>query len=218
MSNDKRAFHLLITSHKDNSQEPLAFTCGGGSGIVQSTQLLVLKSEHAKLEKEHAKLKKKLEIMLKNELLWKEEVRKWKERSFRRQQPTSEEQQLKSPRKTVSELPSSPCREWSFRRQQPTSEEQQLKSPRKTAPPSVSELPSSPCRERSLQPALSLDMPAPVLLNCPTFFDNSRLGDFKDTKSSGFQSTDTAAESTDESFKPWFAGSDNDDVSKCKTQ
>nr|XP_034968217.1 centromere-associated protein E isoform X1 [Zootoca vivipara] len=175
----------VIASHKDNSQAPLAITCGGGSGIVQSTQLLVLKSEHAKLEKEHAQLKKKLEIMLKNELLWKEEARKWKERSLRRQQPTSEEQQLKSPRKT--------------------------------APPSVSELPSSPCRVRSLQPGLSLDMPAPVLLNCPTFFDNTHLGDFKGTKSSGVQSTDTAAESTD-SFKQWFAASNNDDASKCKTQ
>ncbi|XP_028599463.2 centromere-associated protein E isoform X2 [Podarcis muralis] len=210
----------VIASHKDNSQVPLAITCGGGSGIVQSTQLLVLKSEHAKLEKEHAQLKKKLEIMLKNELLWKEEVRKWKERSSRRQRSTSEEQQLKSPRKTappsVSEQPSSPCREWSLRRQQPTSEEQQLKSPRKTAP--MLELPSSPCRERSLQPALSLDMPIPVLLSCPTFFDNSRLGDFKDTKSSGVPSTDTAAESTDKIFKQRFAGSNNDDVSKCKTQ
>ncbi|XP_053259915.1 centromere-associated protein E [Podarcis raffonei] len=176
----------VIASHKDNSQVPLAITCGGGSGIIQSTQLLVLKSEHAKLEKEHAQLKKKLEIMLKNELLWKEEVRKWKERSSRRQRSTSEEQQLKSPRKT--------------------------------APPSVSEQPSSPCRERSLQPALSLDTPAPVLLSCPTFFDNSRLGDFKDTKSSGVPSTDRAAESTDKNYKQWFAGSNNDDVSKCKTQ
>ncbi|CAI5784579.1 centromere-associated protein E isoform X3 [Podarcis lilfordi] len=212
----------VIAPHKDNSQVSLAITCGGGSGIVQSTQLLVLKSEHAKLEKEHAQLKKKLEIMLKNELLWKEEVRKWKERSSRRQRSTSEEQQLKSPRKTappsVSEQPSSPCREWSLRRQQPTSEEQQLKSPRKTVPPSMSELPSSPCRERSLQPALSLDTPAPVLLSCPTFFDNSRLGDFKDTKSSGVPSTDRAVESTDKNYKQWFAGSNNDDVSKCKTQ
>lgn len=46
----------------EQSQKPL--TCGGGSGIVQSTHMLVLKSEQAKLQKENLQLKKQIDDLL----------------------------------------------------------------------------------------------------------------------------------------------------------
>lgn len=39
-------------------------TCGGGSGIVQSTQILVLKSEQAKLQKEIVQVKKQNDLLI----------------------------------------------------------------------------------------------------------------------------------------------------------
>lgn len=61
-----------VVSKDTNSQpskKPL--TCGGGSGIVQSTKALILKSEYVRLEKEISKLKQQNEQLIKqkNELL-----------------------------------------------------------------------------------------------------------------------------------------------------
>lgn len=61
-----------VVSEDINSQpsnKPL--TCGGGSGIVQSTKALILKSEYVRLEKEISKLKQQNEQLIKqkNELL-----------------------------------------------------------------------------------------------------------------------------------------------------
>ena len=50
---------------KEAPQQPqIPLTCGGGSGIVQSTQILVLKSEQAKLQKENLHLKKQNDLLL----------------------------------------------------------------------------------------------------------------------------------------------------------
>lgn len=58
---------FLVMSEKEvpqKSQMPILITCGGGSGIVQSTQMLVLKSEQVKLQKENLCLKKQNDILL----------------------------------------------------------------------------------------------------------------------------------------------------------
>ncbi|XP_007443959.2 centromere-associated protein E-like [Python bivittatus] len=156
---------VTVMSNKDLPRPSLPITCGGGSGIVQNTQMLVLKSEHAKLEKEHAQLKKEHELLLTNELILKEEIKKWKERAMKRRERTLGD----------------------------TSEEQKIKSPRKVAAPSLSALPASPCRERSMQPILPLDTPQSMPLNCPTnFFDNSRLGIIADTRSGRTESEENS--------------------------
>ncbi|XP_060088631.1 centromere-associated protein E [Heteronotia binoei] len=160
----QREQDMTIMCSQDIPQPPLSITCGGGSGIVQNTQMLVLKSEHVKLQRELGQLKKERELELKNELHLKEEVKKWKERALKMREKS-----------TV------------------TSEEPRLKSPRKTAPPSLTELPSSPSKECSFQPALALDTPT-AQLNCPTmFFDNSRLGTFNDVRFASSESTETAS-------------------------
>ncbi|XP_054447805.1 centromere-associated protein E [Pteronotus mesoamericanus] len=57
---------------EDNDSQPSnkPLTCGGGSGIVQSTKALILKSEYARLKKEICKLKQQNEQLIKqnNEL------------------------------------------------------------------------------------------------------------------------------------------------------
>ncbi|KAL8206871.1 UNVERIFIED_CONTAM: hypothetical protein K2H54_032836 [Gekko kuhli] len=118
-----------IMPSQDIPQPPLSITCGGGSGIVQNMQMLVLKSEHVKLEREVSRLKKEHELVLKNELHLKEEVKKWKERALK----------MREQSRLMSEEPG-------------------LKSPRKTAPASLTVLPSSP-KECSSRPALVLDCP-----------------------------------------------------------
>uniref|UniRef100_A0A8C3N0U6 Centromere-associated protein E n=1 Tax=Geospiza parvula TaxID=87175 RepID=A0A8C3N0U6_GEOPR len=131
----------------DQSQIPL--TCGGGSGIVQSTQILVLKSEQAKLQKENLQLKKQNDLLLSDELQLKEELRKWKERALkwreRSSRETTRETIPKSPKKAVS---------YFFKEQMP-----------------------SPCKETVSQETVTQDLPKPLPLTCPTnFFDNSNLG------------------------------------------
>uniref|UniRef100_A0A8C9UG71 Centromere-associated protein E n=1 Tax=Serinus canaria TaxID=9135 RepID=A0A8C9UG71_SERCA len=131
----------------EQSQTPL--TCGGGSGIVQSTQILVLKSEQAKLQKENLQLKKQNDLLLSDELELKEELRKWKERALkwreRSSRETTRETTPKSPKKAVS---------YFFKEQMP-----------------------SPCKETVSQEKVTQDLPKPLPLTCPTnFFDNSNLG------------------------------------------
>nr|XP_056711807.1 centromere-associated protein E [Euleptes europaea] len=155
---------VTVMSSQEAPQPLLPITCGGGSGIVQNTQMLVLNAERTKLEREVTRLKKEHELVLKNELHLKEEVKKWKERALKMREQS-----------------------------RGTSEEQRLKSPRKTAPPMLTQPPSSPSKERSLLPPLALDAP-PGLLPCPpTFFDNSRLGPFNDVRLADGESIETAS-------------------------
>lgn len=51
-------FAAVCPGNSSSLQYPL--TCGGGSGIVQSTALLMLQSENAALKREIAQYKKKL--------------------------------------------------------------------------------------------------------------------------------------------------------------
>ncbi|NXP05824.1 CENPE protein, partial [Thinocorus orbignyianus] len=91
---------------KEAPQQPrVALTCGGGSGIVQSTQILSLKSEQAKLQKENFHLKKQNDLLQSNELELKEELRRWKERALKWREQSSRgitrDSVPRSPRKIV---------------------------------------------------------------------------------------------------------------------
>ncbi|XP_071412044.1 centromere-associated protein E isoform X2 [Pithys albifrons albifrons] len=138
---------VLKEETPQQSQTPL--TCGGGSGIVQSTQILVLKSEQAKIQKENLHLKKQNDILLHNEHQLKEELRKWKERALKWRERSSRENTREtipqSPRKTVS---------YFFKDQTPSPSKQPISDETVTQTPSK-----------------------PLPLTCPTnFFDNSSLG------------------------------------------
>ena len=60
----------VLSEHIDTQPSNKPLTCGGGSGIVQSTKALILKSEYIRLEKEVSKLKQQNEQLIKqkNEL------------------------------------------------------------------------------------------------------------------------------------------------------
>ncbi|XP_069639599.1 centromere-associated protein E [Haliaeetus albicilla] len=152
---------VLEKEAPQQSQIPL--TCGGGSGIVQSTQILVLKSEQAKLQKENLHLKKQNDLLLSNELQLKEELRKWKERALKLKERSSRE----------------------------TIQETVPRSPRKTVSYSLKEQMPSPCKEPISQEIVTRDLSKPLPLTCPTnFFDNSSLGTLTDTRPAGIEPTE----------------------------
>ncbi|NXJ98678.1 CENPE protein, partial [Corythaixoides concolor] len=152
---------VLEKAAPQQSQIPL--TCGGGSGIVQSTQMLVLKSEQAKLQKENLHLKKQNDLLLSNELQLKEELRKWKERALR----------------------------WKERSSRETTQETVPRSPRKTVSYSLKEEMPSPSKEPVSQGIVAQNISKPLPLTCPTnFFDNSSLGTLTDTRPAGIEPTE----------------------------
>ncbi|XP_042324273.1 centromere-associated protein E isoform X2 [Sceloporus undulatus] len=153
---------ITVISNKDLPQPSLPITCGGGSGIVQNTQLLVLKTEHAKLEKKYSQLQKEHEIVLTNVLSLKEEAKKWKDRALKSRTHSS----------------------------RGIDEEQIPKSPRKTAPPLFSELPASPSRERSLKPILPVNTPPAAPSDGLSFFAEPSLGNLTDTRATVAESTE----------------------------
>ncbi|KAM7021915.1 centromere-associated protein E [Passerculus sandwichensis] len=153
---------VTVLKEADPQQPQKPLTCGGGSGIVQSTQILVLKSEQAKLQKENLQLKKQNDLLLSDELQLKEELRKWKERALKlREQSLRETTQKtipKSPKKAVS---------YFFKEQTP-----------------------SPCKEIVSQETVTQDLPKSLNPTRPTnFFDNSNLGVLTDTRPEGREST-----------------------------
>ncbi|XP_039397723.1 centromere-associated protein E isoform X2 [Mauremys reevesii] len=149
---------VTVISGKDVPQEShTPLTCGGGSGIVQSTHMLILKSEQAKLQKENLQLKKNNDLLVSNELQLKEELTKWKERALK--------------------MRAESCRD--------TTREKIQRSPRKTTPRSVKEQMPSPSKEVSSREILPLDSPNTLPLTCPNFFDNSSLGTLTDMRPAG---------------------------------
>ncbi|XP_010287226.1 PREDICTED: centromere-associated protein E, partial [Phaethon lepturus] len=146
-----------------SQQSQIPLTCGGGSGIVQSTQILVLKSEQAKLQKENLHLKKQNDLLLSNELQLKDELRKWKERALK----------------------------WKERSSRETTRETVPRSPRKTVSYSLKEQMPSPSKEPTSQEIVTQDISKPLPLTCPTnFFDNSSLGTLTDTRPAGIEPTE----------------------------
>eukprot|EP00070_Physeter_catodon_P006932 XP_007114879.2 centromere-associated protein E isoform X4 [Physeter catodon] len=188
----------MVSEHADTQPSNKPFTCGGGSGIVQSTKALILKSEYIRLEKEVSKLKQQNEQLIKqkNELLSNNhhlynEVKTWKERTLKREayKEVTCENSPKSPKVTGTA---------SKKRQHM----------------------SSQCKERNLQDPVpkespkswffdsrskSLPVPPPV-----HYFDNSSLGLCPEEQIAG-------AETVDPQPGPWHASSGKD-VPECKTQ
>ncbi|NXF53231.1 CENPE protein, partial [Oceanites oceanicus] len=153
----------VVLEKEAPQQSQIPLTCGGGSGIVQSTQILVLKSEQAKLRKENLHLKKQNDLLLSNELQLKEELRKWKERALK----------------------------WKERSSRETTRETVPRSPRKTVSYSLKEQLPSPSKEPLSQEIVTQDISKPLPLTCPTnFFDNSSLGTLTDTRPAGIEPTE----------------------------
>ncbi|KAM9258832.1 centromere-associated protein E [Cariama cristata] len=152
----------VVVDKKAPEQSQIPLTCGGGSGIVQSTQILILKSEQAKLQKENLHLKKQNDLLLSNELQLKEELRKWKERALKLKERSSRE----TTRETVP------------------------RSPRKTVSYSLKEQMPSPSKEPIAQEIVTQDISKPLPLTYPTnFFDNSNLGTLTDARPAGLEPT-----------------------------
>ncbi|KAM6120403.1 centromere-associated protein E [Pterocles gutturalis] len=152
---------VLEKEAPQQSEKPLTY--GGGSGIVQSTQILVLKSEQAKLQKENLHLKKQNDLLLSNELQLKEELRKWKERALK----------------------------WRERSSRETTREMVSRSPRKAVSHYLKEQMPSPSKESISQETVTQDISKPLPLTCPTnFFDNSNLGTLTDTRPAGIAPTE----------------------------
>ncbi|XP_070614040.1 centromere-associated protein E isoform X4 [Erythrolamprus reginae] len=105
---------VTVLCKTDPTPTIMPITCGGGSGIVQNTHMLVIKSEYAKLEKEHVQLRKKQELLLTDERFWKEESKKWK-MEHGLGDTAAEGHKMKSPKKaptsSLSALPATPCKE-----------------------------------------------------------------------------------------------------------
>ncbi|NWX86261.1 CENPE protein, partial [Nothoprocta pentlandii] len=156
---------VTVVSEKEAPQQPqMPLTCGGGSGIVQSTQMLVLKSEQAKLQRENLQLKKQNDLLVSNEVQLKEELRKWKERALKLKERSSRE----TTRETIP------------------------RSPRKTTQiSSLKEQMPSPAKEPRSQESVTRDTSKTLPLTYPTnFFDNSNLVVPTDTQSAGIEPTE----------------------------
>nr|XP_011747462.1 centromere-associated protein E isoform X9 [Macaca nemestrina] len=188
----------MISEHTDSQPSNKPLTCGGGSGIVQNTKALILKSEHIRLEKEISKLKQQNEQLIKqkNDLLsnnqhLSNEVKTWKERTLKREayKQVTCENSPKSPKVTGTaskkkQITPSQCKE------------------RNLHDPMPKESPKSWFFDSRSK---SLPSPHPV-----RYFDNSNLGLCPEVQNAG-------AESVDSQPGPWHASSGKD-VPECKTQ
>ncbi|XP_075057044.1 centromere-associated protein E isoform X2 [Mixophyes fleayi] len=71
----------LCANSGDASSSQYSLTCGGGSGIVQSTAMLILQSENAALKREISKYKKKCHQLSRNISCHEDELKKIKDKS-----------------------------------------------------------------------------------------------------------------------------------------
>ncbi|MBZ3891738.1 Centromere-associated protein E, partial [Sciurus carolinensis] len=99
----------IISEPTDSQPSNKPITCGGGSGIIQSTKALILKSEYRRLEEENSKLKQQNEQLIKqkhdllsNNQRLSNEVKTWKERTLKREtyKEVTYENSPKSPKVT----------------------------------------------------------------------------------------------------------------------
>ncbi|XP_036083541.1 centromere-associated protein E isoform X4 [Rousettus aegyptiacus] len=188
----------IISENTDPQPSNKPLTCGGGSGIVQSTKALILKSEYVRLEKEISKLKQQNEQLIKqkNELLsnnhrLSNEVKTWKERTLKREvhKEVTCENSPKSPKVTGTaskkrQHVASPC------------EEQNLQDP------VPKESPKSWFFDNRSK---SLPAPHPV-----RYFDNSGLGLCPEEQTGGAENVDPHS-----GAQQAFSGKD---VPECKIQ
>ncbi|XP_073897568.1 centromere-associated protein E isoform X2 [Castor canadensis] len=188
----------MLSERSDSQPSSKPLTCGGGSGIVQSTKALILKSEYKRLEKEISKLKQQNEQLTKqnSELLsnnhhLSNEVKTWKDRTIKREthQEVTCEDSPKSPKVIKTD---------SKKRQN---------------------MPSH-CKERNLQDPVSKESPKSWFFDTRSkslpvpqpvrYFDNSGLGLSPEEQTEGTENMDP---------KPglWHASSGKD-MPECKTQ
>ncbi|XP_065763433.1 centromere-associated protein E isoform X2 [Muntiacus reevesi] len=180
----------MVSEHIDPQPSNKPLTCGGGSGIVQSTKVLILKSEYIRLEKEVSKLKQQNEQLMKQKNELSSEVKTWKERTLKREV-----------HKEVT------C-------------ENSPKSPKVTGTPKKRHHMSSQCKERNIQDPMpkespkswffdnrskSLPVPPPI-----RYFDNSGLGLCPEEQ--------TAEVETENPQPGLWQMSSGKDVPECKTQ
>uniref|UniRef100_A0A452TGG8 Centromere-associated protein E n=1 Tax=Ursus maritimus TaxID=29073 RepID=A0A452TGG8_URSMA len=185
----------IVSECTDSQPSNKPLTCGGGSGIVQSTKALILKSEYIRLEKEISKLKQQNEQLIKqkNELLsnnhhLSNEVKTWKERILKKEthREVSSENSPQSPKVTR------------------TASKKRPHSP-------------SQCKEQNLQDPVPRESPKSWFFDSRSkslphpvcYFDNSGLGLCPEQTA--------GAESVDPQPAPWHASSGKD-VPKCRTQ
>ncbi|XP_044768590.1 centromere-associated protein E isoform X1 [Neomonachus schauinslandi] len=188
----------IVSECTDSQPSNKPLTCGGGSGIVQSTKALILKSEYIRLEKEISKLKQQNEQLTrqKSELLsnnhhLSNEVKTWKERILKREthREVSCENSPQSPKVT------------------------------RTASKKRPHTPSQ-CKERNLPDPVPRESPKSWFFDSrskslPTphpvrYFDNSGLGLCPEEQTAG-------AESVKPQPAPWHASSGKD-APECRTQ
>ncbi|XP_077925162.1 centromere-associated protein E isoform X2 [Halichoerus grypus] len=188
----------IVSECTDSQPSNKPLTCGGGSGIVQSTKALILKSEYIRLEKEISKLKQQNEQLTrqKSELLsnnhhLSNEVKTWKERILKREthREVSCENSPQSPKVT------------------------------RTASKKRPHTPSQ-CKERNLPDPVPRESPKSWFFDSrskslPTphpvrYFDNSGLGLCPEEQTAG-------AESVEPQPAPWHASSGKD-APECRTQ
>ncbi|XP_045648789.1 centromere-associated protein E-like isoform X1 [Ursus americanus] len=186
----------IVSECTDSQPSNKPLTCGGGSGIVQSTKALILKSEYIRLEKEISKLKQQNEQLIKqkNELLsnnhhLSNEVKTWKERILKKEthREVSSENSPQSPKVTR------------------TASKKRPHSP-------------SQCKEQNLQDPVPRESPKSWFFDSRSkslphpvcYFDNSGLGLCPEEQTAG-------AESVDPQPAPWHASSGKD-VPECRTQ
>ncbi|XP_038167396.1 centromere-associated protein E isoform X1 [Arvicola amphibius] len=195
---NQQAQDTSIISEPSSQLSSKPLTCGGGSGIVQNTKALILKSEYVRMENEISKLKQQNEQLIKqkNQLLsaksqLSKEFKAWKERTLARDtyREAAHETLPKSPKVTGTE---------SKRRQNTPSQ----------------------CRERNFQDPVPKDspkswffdnrsksLPAPPPIR---YFDNSSLGLCPEEPAAEVENVDPKAD-----FRQPSLGKD---VPECKMQ
>ncbi|XP_051021708.1 centromere-associated protein E [Acomys russatus] len=187
---------MIVDPDSQTWSKPL--TCGGGSGIVQSTKALILKSEHRRMENEISKLKQENEKLIKqkNQLLsdnsqLSKEVKTWKERTFQRGTSieAAAEDSLKSPKVTGADAKRRPNTPSQFRE-------------RNFQDPVPKESPKSWFFDNRSK---SLPAPHPI-----RYFDNSSLGLCPEEPAAEVENVDPKAE-----FRQPSSGKD---VPECKMQ
>ncbi|XP_068950750.1 centromere-associated protein E isoform X3 [Petaurus breviceps papuanus] len=187
------------------SHTPL--TCGGGSGIVQSTKALILKADRVRLEREISKLKQQNEYLMNhqsqlssNNFHLTREVKKWRERALKKEAP--ELTRVRSP-----------------------------KSPNLTEITSLKRQCLSPlCKEQTSQETLPKDSPnswaydgrsksLPVTCH-NNYFDNSGLGLLPEIafSSTNDPTKETPREENTGSLLDQWQTSSGKDAPECRTQ
>uniref|UniRef100_A0A8D2B5N5 Centromere-associated protein E n=1 Tax=Sciurus vulgaris TaxID=55149 RepID=A0A8D2B5N5_SCIVU len=187
----------IISEPSDSQPSNKPITCGGGSGIIQSTKALILKSEYRRLEEENSKLKQQNEQLIKqkhdllsNNQRLSNEVKTWKERTLKREtyKEVTCENSPKSPKVTGTD---------SKKRQSTPSHCKE----RNVQDPVPKESPKSWFFDNRSK---SLPVPHPV-----RYFDNSSLGLCPEEQTVG-------AECVDPKPGPWHTS--GKDAPECKTQ